>query len=240
MLRSSFLAFLTALCLYSPAWTADLVYLNTRQGEERLMGTQVRRHFFALQPYVESQQNLAFCGPASIAAVLNSLEIPRPSVAQLYPYPFFTQDNIFTSATQRIKSYVQVSSQGLTLAEITAFLNTLGVKATTFHAEQLTLENLRHLVLGTLENPAARVIVNYSRAHLGQDGDGHFSPMAAYNASSDSVLLLEVAKFESPPVWVALSDLLFAMQTTDPDSGKSRGLVVVQKLPIAPAASRAR
>lgn len=235
MSRRLFSAILAALVLYAPSWAADLVYLNTRQGEERLVGAQLRRHFFAVQPYVESQQNLAFCGPASIAAVLNSLEIPRPAVAHLYPYPFFTQDNIFTPATQRIKSYIQVASQGLTLAEITAFLNALGVQATPFYADRLTLERLRRLLVGALANPEARVIVNYSRTHLGQDGGGHFSPLAAYAAASDAVLLLDVAKFESPPVWVALTDLLAALQTTDPDSGKYRGLVIVEKAVARPS-----
>lgn len=222
---------LLALFIQLPAWAADLVYLNTPQGADRLLAAQLRSQFFAVQPYVESQKNLAFCGPASIAAVLNSLDIPRPGVEQLYPYPFFTQDNIFTPATQRIKSHVQVSSRGMTLAEVTAFINSLGAKASLHYADQLDLGQFRSLLQAALANPDGRIIVNYSRQPLGQSGTGHMSPLAAYDAGSDSVLLLDVAKFKYPPVWIRLADLWEALRTIDPDSGKSRGVVVIEKPP---------
>jgi hypothetical protein len=35
-----------------------------------------------------------------------------------------------------------------------------------------------------------RVIVNYSRVALGQEGASHISPLAAYDAESDSFLVL--------------------------------------------------
>lgn len=215
----------------TPAHAADLVYLNTPQGEDRLVTAKLRHQFFAVQPYVETQQNLAFCGPASMAAVLNSLDMKRPSVGPLYPYSYFTQDNIFTAATQHIKSYIRVASQGMTLAEITAFLNALGVKASSRYGDSLALEQFRTLVMAVLARPDSRIIVSYSRKPLGQEGGGHLSPLTAYDEASDSALLLDVAKFKYPPVWIRLADLLEAMRTIDPDSGKSRGLVVIEKQP---------
>lgn len=233
-LRRLAFAFLLALTCQLPAWAGDVVYLNSPQGEERLVGARLRSQFFAVEPYVESQKNLAFCGPASIAATLNSLDIPRPAVEQLYPYPFFTQDNIFTPANQRIKSYIQVSSHGMTLAELAAFMNNLGVKARPYYADQMDLGQLRSLARTTLANPQARIIVNYNRQPLGQAGTGHMSPLVAYDPGSDSVLLLDVAKFKYPPAWIALADLWAALRTVDPDSGKSRGLVVIEKNPEPP------
>ena len=219
--------------LLSPftAWAGELVYLNTPQGAERLVGAGLRSQFFAVQPYVESQQNLAFCGPASVAAVLNSMDIPRPQVDTLHPYAFFTQENIFTPGTVRIKSRSQVAKGGMTLGQLAEFLGQLGVKARLFRGDRMDLGQLRSLVEATLANPAARIIVNYSRTSLGQIGTGHISPLGAYDAPSDSVLLLDVAKFKYPPVWIPLADLWEAMRTTDPDSGQSRGVVVVEKLP---------
>jgi len=215
------------LLLAFPAWAVDLVYLNTPAGAERLVAAKFKQHFFFVQPYVESQQNLAFCGPASIASTLNSLDIPRPAAGPLFPYRFFTQENIFTPATQRIKSATQVSLSGMTLAEVTAFFNVLGVKATSYYADQLNLDQLRTLIRAALEGPKTRILVNYSRKPLGQAGGGHVSPLGAYDENTDSVLLLDVAKFKYPPVWIALTDLLAAVSTTDTDSGKSRGIVVV-------------
>lgn len=72
------------------------------------------------------------------------------------------------------------------------------------------------------------VIVSYSRKLLYQTGDGHFSPIAGYNASSDSVLILDTARFKYPPHWVPIEQLYKAMQPIDPASGTSRGWIVVR------------
>lgn len=228
-------AILLSLLLPLTTLGAELVYLNTPEGSERLVTARLRSQFFAVQPYVDSQQNLAFCGPASIAAVLNSLGIERPAVGRLGPYRFFTQDGVFTPATQEIKRYEEVATRGMTLAEVTAFLKALGVGATAHPADRLDLDALRALIVAALADPDGRVIVNYSRKPLGQIGDGHLSPLAAYDPGSDSVLLLDVAKFKYPPVWIRLTDLLAAMATTDPDSGTSRGLVVIHRTPAEAA-----
>ena len=71
------------------------------------------------------------------------------------------------------------------------------------------------------------MLVNYQRAVLGQGETGHISPIAAYNAQADRFLVLDVAAYKYPPVWVTTQDLWNAMNTIDPASGRSRGFVVV-------------
>ncbi|MFY9329417.1 MAG: phytochelatin synthase family protein [Georgfuchsia sp.] len=230
MIRHLFIiiSFLATLLAASVVVAAP-IYLNTPQGEQRLIDAKLRRHFFAMQPYVETQQNLAFCGPASIVAVMNSIGTPRPFAPRLYPYSFYTQDNIFTAETQRVKSFIMVSVSGMTLADMTAFFNALGVKATAYHGSELGIDQLRKLLRETLAKPNARIVVNFNRKTLAQEGSGHLSPLAAYDEASDSVLMLDVAKFKYPPAWISVSELLESMQTIDSDSGKSRGLVIVEK-----------
>lgn len=205
------------------------VYLNTPDGEQRLIGARLRQPFFAMQPYVETQQNLAFCGPASIVAVMNSLGTPRPAESRLYPYNFYTQDNIFNTDTQRVKSFVMVSTRGMTLADMAGFFTALGVKARVYYADELNLDRLRALLKAALAKPETRIVANFDRKVLDQEGGGHQSPLAAYDEASDSVLMLDVAKFKYPPSWIPLGNMLEAMRTRDPDSGRSRGLVVVEK-----------
>ena len=41
------------------------------------------------------------------------------------------------------------------------------------------------------------------------------------------MLILDVAKFKYPPFWVTITDLLNAMNTIDPDSRLSRGVIRV-------------
>jgi len=79
------------------------------------------------------------------------------------------------------------------------------------------------------------LVVSYSRREFGQTGDGHFSPVGGYHAGSDSVLLLDVARFKYPPHWVGLRALWRALCRTDPDTGKTRGyLLLSARKPGAP------
>ena len=46
------------------------------------------------------------------------------------------------------------------------------------------------------------IVVSFLRTSLGQTGTGHFSPIAAYHAGTDSCLVLDIARFKLPPYWV--------------------------------------
>ena len=39
-------------------------------------------------------------------------------------------------------------------------------------------------------------IVNFNRSTLGQEGGGHFSPVAAYDPTTDSALIMDVARYK--------------------------------------------
>ena len=80
------------------------------------------------------------------------------------------------------------------------------------------------------------LIANFSRQVLKQTGDGHFSPIAGYHKSSDSVLVMDTARFKYPPFWVQLPLLWEAMGASDPLTGEARGYFVVEKGGAAAAA----
>jgi Phytochelatin synthase len=74
------------------------------------------------------------------------------------------------------------------------------------------------------------VIVNYLRKAIGQEKFGHISPLAAYDAEADRFLILDVARYKYPPVWVTAGDLFNAMNTTDSDNeNRTRGFVLVSR-----------
>jgi hypothetical protein len=104
------------------------------------------------------------------------------------------------------------------------------VNADLFYGDQLTESTFRDLITTAMGDPNTRLVVNFDRKTLNQQGSGHFSPIAAFDSASDSVLILDVAKFKYPPFWVSVADLLNAMNTIDSDSGKSRGLIRVRAL----------
>jgi hypothetical protein len=73
----------------------------------------------------------------------------------------------------------------------------------------------------------AFLAMSFSRAALYQTGDGHFSPLGGYHAASDSVLVLEAAKFKYPPHWIPVPLMWAAMQRIDWVTNRPRGYLVV-------------
>ncbi|PWV95625.1 phytochelatin synthase [Hoeflea marina] len=211
------------------AFADELIYLPDAGGMELFKGAELDAPYFSLASYLDSEHILTFCGPATIAAVMNSLGGDRPVAQRLYPWPFFNQENIFSAENEKVKSYPMVEHEGLVLSQLAQFFTNLGVSAEFRHADEFDEAGLRDTVKKVLADPAKRLVINYSRKPIGQKGDGHISPVAAYDADTDRVLVLDVAKYKYPPVWMTIADLYKAMATTDTGSNKLRGLVVVTR-----------
>jgi hypothetical protein len=227
MTRRLRLAFLLLALLAPGPLRAQLVVLDTADGAARLHRAIGGPQALGLLAHLETEVFLTFCGPASLATALNSLGVHEPSPAAFYPYRRMTQESLFTPANLAVKTYAAVQAGGLTLDQLAAFARNLGASAEAVHADALDLAALRATISGALAEPASRVIVNYSRIPLEQAGDGHISPLAAYDAASDSVLILDVARYKYRPVWVPLATLLAAMRRVDPDSARARGVLIL-------------
>mmetsp|Transcript_527 Transcript_527/g.628 ORF Transcript_527/g.628 Transcript_527/m.628 type:complete len:472 (-) Transcript_527:177-1592(-) len=78
------------------------------------------------------------------------------------------------------------------------------------------------------------MVVSFARSSLGQTGEGHFSPVAAYHEGSDMCLVLDVARFKYAPYWVSVEDLYEATKPVDPMTGKSRGWFMMYPSPDLP------
>lgn len=214
--------------LAAPALTS----LAEPAGLELLSSSRQRGDYGPLAETFLTQANLAYCGVASSVMALNSLGVPAPPANGYGPYRFWTQDNLFaTEATRSVLAPEQVARRGMTLQQLRALLASTGVEASAIHGSSLELAAFRRLVIAHLSDPGERLLVNYLRSAMGQPGGGHISPLAAYHAPSDRVLILDVARYRYPSVWVPLEALWQAMRTTDSDSGLSRGLVVVRRPP---------
>lgn len=229
MIRPMMAALVSLVLVVSPVAADQLIYLTDEEGESLFMQAEERSDYFPLASYLETEQILTFCGPATIAAVLNSLGTERPSPVRLFPWTLWTQDTVFTPENQNVKPYAVVEHEGLLLDELTAFFRNLGVTADYQHADEFDVDGLRGIVREVLADPDQRLVANYSRVPINQKGGGHISPVAAYDAESDRVLILDVARYKYPPVWITVSDLHAAMSAVDPDSNSVRGLVVVTK-----------
>jgi Phytochelatin synthase len=206
-----------------------LTSLTSTQGERFLRESQAQEDFIPLSSQFVTQENQSFCGIASAVMVLNALGIPAP-VATEWKRNYFTQDNLFNAQTEAIISRQQIERQGLTLTQLAGILESYLVKAEIHYGADLSLDAFRSTVSRNLKKSGNFVLVNYSRRAIGQEGGGHISPLAAYNADRDRFLLLDVSRYKYPSVWVKTKDLWEATQTTDPVSQKTRGIVLISLL----------
>jgi len=222
----------------APGPGAAPIPLAEPAGMDLLIGSRERADYGPLAEQFLSQANLAYCGVASAVMALNSLAVPAPAVAGYGPYRFWTQTNVFDPpASGAFVRPERVAREGMTLAQLHGLMASHGLVVERYHGERLSLEQFRVLLRRNLADPGDRLVVNYHRPAVGQAGGGHIAPIAAYSAPSDLVLILDVARYRYPSVWVPVVDLWQAIRTLDSSSGRSRGVLSVRKAPSQPAAS---
>lgn len=210
---------------------SNLVALAQPAGQQRLTASAASQSYWPLSQYFETQRNEAYCSVASSVMALNALGIRRPE-SSLYPdFPFFSQEDFFHGIDPQVANAAQVSREGMTLDQLSAALSTFPVEVRKYHAADLSLEQFRDLVRTTTRHNDRFVLLNFRRVEIGETGGGHWSPLAAYDAASDSALLLDVARYKYPAVWVPVTQLYAAALAVDSVSGLSRGIVIIGKRP---------
>jgi len=229
--------FALALCLWATGLNAqtlplpdNLTDLSSEQGEKFFFESGALQSYFAVADNFVTQKTQAYCGVASIVMVLNALHAPAPTTPEYQPYHTFTQDNVLNEHTDAILPREILARQGITLDQLGALLGLYPATIEVHHAEAGGLDAFRSSARDYLAAKDHFVLVNYLRKAIGQERGGHISPLAAYDAKSDRFLILDVARYKYPPVWVTASDLFAAMNTTDGDNNnKTRGYVLVTK-----------
>ena len=240
----------------SPAGAApDLVEWQTGESIQRLARSAHKTDFFPLSNNFVSQDNKIFCGPVSSAIVLNALRLgradglpeDRQSIAEderaWLPEgfnPFFGKYTPGNVLTERTKSRIEVLGKpieiggrkvrdfGLQLRQLARVLSAHGLAVTVRVVDEAADE-------GAIEREIARnlatrddyVLVNYARRALGQKGGGHISPLGAYDAASDSFLIMDVNPNRAAWVWVESADLIAAMRTFD--TVENRGYLLISE-----------
>lgn len=229
-----------------------LVAFASDEGLARLARSQARADFPILANQFEAQSNAAFCGPTSAAIVLNALHgrssaLPRdrtrlrdgdlqhlPRTADL-TLPRFTQDNVLDRSP---KSRAQVLGEpmlvdgrplrdvGFQTRQFDALLRAHGARTRLVIVDDARSEqDIRNDLRDNLARAGDFVVVTYLRRAIGQDGGGHISPLGAYDALSDSFLVLDVNPASAGWIWMPTATLVKGMRTFD--TLENRGYVVV-------------
>jgi hypothetical protein len=231
----------------------ELVPFASEEGLARLSRAHAKVNFPALANQFEAQSNGAFCGPTSAAVVLNTVrgrspDLPRdrsrlrPEDFQFFPngfdpsVPRYTQDNVIVKG-QKTRAQVlgepvivngkQISDFGYQTRQFDEMLRANGLTTRLVIVdESKSMDDVRNDLVDSLQNPGRYAIVTYRRDAVGQRGGGHISPLAAFDAESDSFLVMDVNPTSAGWVWIPAATLVKAMRTFD--TVENRGYVVVE------------
>ena len=193
-----------------------LISVSSARGQQLLAESTHKTDLDQLGPVFVPQRRRGFCGPATSATVIN---------AALRPADRATQFSLFGTAAADIKSELDVSMSGLSLEELAGLLRAHGLVVRTVYAGQADIAAFRRDAQAVLSEPHTYMVVNYDRAVLDQVGPGHISPLGAYHAATDHLLVMDVAAYKYPYTWVPAQKLWAAM--SKPVAGRTRGYLLV-------------
>lgn len=230
-----------------------VVNWNSPEGIERFTRTEYKGDFFRLAHHFKPQVNPAACGQAAATLVLSAVyemnhkplpvieEWPITIADKKYPlqYRLFNDSNFFNEETDKVLDrraiYMKLTKKdgtfggGIDIDELQKMLKIHGVKSKLVNVDKFSDEKLaefRKLVKTVVNSDKEFLLLNYDHSYKGLMG-GHYSPVAAYDEKSDSVLMLDVAAHRNPWVWINLSDIYHAMNTKNYSQTAYRGYLIV-------------
>lgn len=180
----------------------------------------------AVDPYLIrnyiSQPFSTVCGFTSVAIILNSM-----THSEISRHRYHVEDTIGLIGPREVQ--MRLAMRGLTLRQMADYL----VYAFNFQPKivriknMIDLKNVRLQLQNTLNTPLQFAMVNFNGKDLNLGTRGHFSPIAAYDPISDSVLVLDVAAHKNKPFWVKLEVLAEATKGIDSESNEQRGFLFI-------------
>jgi glutathione gamma-glutamylcysteinyltransferase len=199
------------------------------------------KSFYHLIQQHSTQAEPAYCGISTLAISLNAFSLDPRQSWKGTPWRWY-DENLLNCCVP----LETIQKTGITLPTFACLAKCQGVLVTVHYAQDVSEDDFRDAVRQAfLETTTASndnddnddnddknhlehiLVVSYDRSILKQTGTGHFSPIAAYDSASDSVLILDTARFKYGVHWVSLRLMFQAMQTIDPDTQKSRGFAML-------------
>lgn len=216
--------------MYTRPLPDGLVDFSSAEGRTRLARALAAGSASAFCPLVAQLQTQAFpaaCGLTTLAIVLNALRVD-PGRVWHTPWRWYDESFLFCCSGEE-----RVRAAGVTMDELACVARCHGLRAEVVRgASDSHVRRMAARLLAAEADEGEDVsflAVAFSRRVLGQTGSGHFSPIAAYDEETDSVLVLDTARFKYPPFWVSLPELNAATLEVDEMSSLPRGFVVLTK-----------
>ena len=196
-----------------------LIALQSAAGQRLLAESQSRADYGSLSKAFEAQIYLSYCGVATGVIAKNALN-PSGTVSQA---------DWFDGRPKGTRTRYDTFYGGMTLADFTELVRSHHLKAQASHGGTVSESSFRERLRTNMANADDVMVINYHRKGVSQKGGGHFSPLAAYHAGTDRVLIMDVAAHKYPPVWAKVTEVWRALDTVDSDSQKTRGFVEITR-----------
>ncbi|KAG7363051.1 phytochelatin synthase [Nitzschia inconspicua] len=198
------------------------------------------KSFYNVIEQHHTQTEPAFCGISTLVMVLNALAVD-PGQHWKGPWRWYEEKMLNCCVDLE-----EIKKTGITLKDFQCLAMCQGVSVDLQYSDETSrLEDFRRAVEaacvesesdgddiedGDSKNDLQILVVSYDRKVLKQTGSGHFSPVAAYDRASDSILILDTARFKYGAHWVKLPLIYEATKSIDPDTGTSRGFALLSFL----------
>lgn len=199
--------------------------------------------FWRLIAHHAQQINDCCCGLATAAMLVNGL---RGSAGLAAGEPFATQASLLAALDDpRWTAAVGADGgPGLRLTEMAALLadsfraslsSPPAIAAVPVTAASAAALAGFRAALAALERGRLLLSVNFHAGAVVGAGDyGHHSPLGAYDAARDRVLVLDVDRAWYEPYWVPAPKLLAGMATVDRRAGTPRGYIRIEPAGLTP------
>ncbi len=198
--------------------------------------------FWRLIPFYQAQFNGAACSVASVVNLLNAI---RGSQGLTSDDGLVTQEGILKKVdaeywAERMSKLGWMGKHGLTLPllgkVVEAALRQYGLtqyEVKVVHvdsADPAQLKSLRAALRANEKSADDFIIANFLQSGFTADSDaGHISPVGAYDAANDRVLILDTDREWYEPYWGSVEAFAKGMATLDSESKAPRGYVWVKK-----------
>lgn len=206
-----------------------LVAFDSDEGMARLLRSRTKSDFAALANQFEAQTNPVFCGPTTAAIILNALQGEQRGASRV------TQEGVIAKGRKTRAQVLgepvtingrSVRDYGYQLRQLDELLRAHGASTQLVVVDDSMAEDdIRSTLVANLGRHGDYVMVNYRRDRVGQQGGGHISPLGAYDAESDSFLVLDVNPANARWVWLPAKALIRGMRSFD--TVENRGYILV-------------
>ena len=186
--------------------------------------------FWALMPYYIPQQDGAACGIASMTMLMNAARVHQNLSAS---------DALVTQKSLVEKTKVDYSMGKLTLNKLSETIKKsmtlFGLKGTVekIHADGSLEQNekIHALLLKNEKSDRNFILANFLQSEFTGDAEGavgHISPVAAFDAKNNKILIMDVDREYYEPYWVSFDTFIKGLNTLDKIDNLNRGIVFVE------------